>query len=89
LEVHSTLELLNYHRAFVPGFSHIVKPLTELLKKNTWFLWTERCTKALDRIIDILATAPVLTHPDPNKPFELEVDASDYAMGTILFQRDE
>src|SRR6267154_4907624 len=30
-EVRSTLGLLNYHRAFVPGFSHIVKPLTLLL----------------------------------------------------------
>jgi hypothetical protein len=89
LEVCSMLGLLNYHRAFVPGFSHIVKPLTELLKKNTRFLWTEWCTKALDRIIDILTSAPVLTHPDPDKPFELEVDVSDYATGAILFQRDE
>jgi hypothetical protein len=85
-EVRSTLGLLNYHQAFVPGFSHIVKPLTQLLKKNTKFLWTENCLKALDRIINILTTAPVLTHPDPEKPFELEVDASDYAMGAILFQ---
>jgi hypothetical protein len=45
--------------------------------------------KALDRIIDILTSAPVLTHPDPDKPFELEVDASDYATGAILFQCDE
>jgi hypothetical protein len=37
-EVRSTLGLLNYHQAFVPRFSHIVKPLTELLKKNTCFL---------------------------------------------------
>jgi hypothetical protein len=88
-EVRSTLGLLNYHRAFVPGFSHIVKPLTQLLKKNTKFLWMENCTKVLDRIINILTTAPVLTHPDPEKPFELEVDASDYATGTILFQCDE
>jgi hypothetical protein len=88
-KVHSTLGLLNYHQAFVPGFSHIVKPLTQLLKKNVKFLWTETCTKALDRIINILTTAPVLTHPDPDKPFKLEVDASDYATGTILFQRNE
>jgi hypothetical protein len=80
---------LNYHRAFVPGFSHIVKPLTQLLKKNTKFEWTDACTNALDRIINILTTEPVLTHPDPEKPFKLEVDASDYAMGAILFQRDE
>jgi hypothetical protein len=44
---------LNYHWAFVPGFSHIVKPLTQLLKKNTKFVWTETCTKALDRIITV------------------------------------
>jgi hypothetical protein len=88
-EVRSTLGLLNYHRAFVPGFSHIVKPLTQLLKKDTKFKWTEGCTKALDRIINILTTEPILTHPDPEKPFELEVDASDYATGAILFQCDE
>jgi hypothetical protein len=88
-EVRSTLGLLNYHRAFIPGFSHIVKPLTQLLKKGIKFEWTEACTKALDRIINILTTEPVLTHLDPEKPFELEVDASDYATGAILFQRDE
>jgi hypothetical protein len=49
----------------------------------------ETCTKALDRIINILTTEPVLTHPDPEKPFELEVDASDYTTGAILFQHDE
>jgi hypothetical protein len=49
----------------------------------------ETCTKALDRIIDILTMAPILTHPDPEKPFELEVDASNYTTGAILFQRDD
>jgi len=47
------------------------------------------CTNALDRIIHILTTKPVLAQPDQNKPFELEVDASNYATGAILFQRDE
>jgi hypothetical protein len=88
-EVHSTLRLLNYHRAFIPGFSHIVKPLMQLLKKDTKFLWMEKCIKALDRIINILTTALILTHSDPDKPFKLKVDASDYATGAILFQCDE
>src|SRR6266567_2467705 len=30
-EVRSTLGVLGYQRAFIPGFSHITKPLTELL----------------------------------------------------------
>jgi hypothetical protein len=88
-EVRSTLGLLNYHHAFVPGFSHIVKPLTQLPKKNVKFVWTEICTKVLDRIINILTMEPVLTHPDPEKPFELEVNALNYATGAILFQRNE
>jgi hypothetical protein len=88
-EVCSTLRLLNYHYTFVPSFSHIVKLLTQLLKKNTKFLWMEKCMKALNKTINILTMAPVLTHPDPEKPFELEVDALDYATSTILFQRDE
>jgi hypothetical protein len=88
-EVRSTLGLLNYHRTFIPRFSHIIKPLTQLLKKNVKFVWTEICTKALNRIINILTTELVLTHPNPEKPFEIKVDTSDYATGTILFQRDE
>ena len=32
---------------------------------------------------------PVLCQPDQTKPFEVEVDASNYAMGTVLMQRDE
>jgi hypothetical protein len=49
----------------------------------------ETCTKALDRIINILTTELVLMHSNPEKPFELEVDASDYATSTILFQCDK
>ena len=87
-EVQSTLGLLNYHCAFVPGFSYIVKPLTQLLKKNHPFLWTNTCTNVLNQIINILTSEPVLTYPNPNKPFELEVNALNFTMGAILFQRD-
>jgi hypothetical protein len=88
VDVRKTLGLLNYHQAFVPGFFHIVKPLTTLLKKNTPFIWNDKCTEALDKVITILTSEPILTHPDPNKPFELEVNASNYATGAILFQQD-
>ena len=37
-KVQSMLGLLNYHWAFIPGFSHIIKPLTCLLKKDQPFL---------------------------------------------------
>jgi hypothetical protein len=88
-EVQSTLGVLGYQRPFIRGFAHIAKPLTELTKKKVPFKWTQECRDALDKLIKIVTSEPVLACPDLEKPFELEVDTSAYAVGTILFQRDE
>ena len=88
-EVRSTLGVLNYNRAFIPGFADIAKPLTNLLKKDTPFLWTLQHTRAVEQLIHKVTCRPVLIHLNPTKPFELEVDASDYATGAIRFQRNE
>ena len=56
---------------------------------NTPFEWTPECRKALNMLIEQVTSDPVLWHPDPNAPFELQVDTSDFALGSILFQRDE
>jgi hypothetical protein len=37
----------------------------------------------------MVTSAPVLAFPDLERPFELEVDASAFAVGAILFQRDD
>jgi len=37
----------------------------------------------------IVCEEPVLIQPDQTKPFEVEVDTSNYAIGTILMQRDD
>lgn len=40
-------------------------------------------------LIDIITSEPVLKCPNPEKPFELEVDMSVFTIGAILFQQDE
>jgi hypothetical protein len=45
-QVHSFLGLAGYYRTFIPNFSKIVKPITELLKKETKYDWSEDCDDA-------------------------------------------
>ena len=41
-EVRETLGILNFNRTFIEKFAHIAKPLTELLKKDVPFKWTNQ-----------------------------------------------
>jgi RNase H-like domain found in reverse transcriptase len=66
-----------------------MRPLHDLTKKDTPFLWTPACMEALDTLIRCVTLEPVLWHPDPSRAYELEVDASSFALGSILFQRDD
>src|ERR1700744_3817456 len=88
-EVRSTLGVFGYQRPFIKGFANIACPLTNLLKKDQPFVWTPDCTAAINKLVDILTSAPVLQQPDLDKPFEMEVDASAFATGGILYQRDK
>jgi hypothetical protein len=64
-------------------------PLMRLTKKGEPFLWTPECTKAIQMVKKIIQSDPVLHRPDYLKPFALEVNASRYALGAILYQHDE
>jgi len=88
-EVQSRLGVLGFQRPFIPGFATIAKPLTNLLKKTSPFLWTEECTMALTTLHDIVTSEPVLVPPDQDQQFILEVNRSQYTTGAILYQADK
>jgi hypothetical protein len=88
-QVWKTLGVLGYQRPFIRGFAQIARPLTELTKKTKPFESTDECREALETLIQMVTSAPVLAFPDLERPFELEVDTSAFAVGAILFQRDD
>ena len=47
------------------------------------------CTEALEQLIQAVTSEPVLYQPDWFKQFKLEVDASLFMIGAVLFQRDD
>ena len=83
------LGMAGYYRKFCPDYSEIATPLTDLLKKGRRFTWNDECERAFDSIKARLSQGPVLKAPDFEKPFVLEVDASDRGIGAILLQQDE
>jgi len=54
------LALSGYYRRFIPNFSKIAKPLTELLKKNTPFEWNQRAEDAFVSLKNLLTNEPLL-----------------------------
>jgi hypothetical protein len=59
-QVWGFLGLVGYYRRFMLDFSKIVKPLTELTKKEEKFVWTEAREEAFQTLKQKLVTAPVL-----------------------------
>ncbi|QRV88083.1 Retrotransposable element Tf2 protein [Ceratobasidium sp. AG-Ba] len=88
-EVQAFLGFVNFYRRFIAEFSKIARPLHDLTKKETKFEWSQECQQAFEEIKKRVCKNPVLIHPDPDKPFILETDASGVAIGAILSQRGE
>ena len=88
-DVQSFLGFCNFYRRFIAGFSEIAKPLTELTKKNEPFEWTEKRQQAFEKLKEIFTTTPVLIQPNPEAPYRVITDASDYATGACLLQPDQ
>ena len=87
-QTRSFLGFGNFYQKFISGFAHIARPLHDLTKKNKTWEWTKECQNAFDTLKEKFATAPVLTMADVNKPFILEMDASKWAIGATLMQKD-
>lgn len=86
-EVRSFLGLCSYYRRFIENYSHEAKPLNRLTEKYQKFNWTQECSDAFEKLKHMLITAPILAHPDFSKPFILDTDASNQAIGAVLSQK--
>ena len=68
-----------------PRRSHVLKPLTELTGKGP-FRWDDRHQQAFDEMKSVIAADCINHYADPNKPFDIYTDSSDYQMGAYIMQ---
>nr|CAD1839581.1 unnamed protein product [Ananas comosus var. bracteatus] len=70
-ELRSFLGLVNYYRRFISSYSRRAAPLTDLLRKDRAWRWSDECQKAFDDLKAAVMEEPVLRLPDHSLPFEL------------------
>jgi hypothetical protein len=85
-EVRSFLGLARYYRKFVECFSSIARPMTQLLKKDKKFEWTDKCEASFQELKKRLVSAPILTMSDVTKDIDIYCDASKLGLGSVLLQ---
>ena len=71
-------------QTFHQRFCWIAKPLHQITKKNSRFIWNPECHNAFEKLKEALIGSSVLKHPDYNSPFIVDTDASDNSLGAVL-----
>lgn len=88
-EVKRFIGTASWYRRFVPNFSTIAAPLKKLTsssKKAKPFIWSKEADDSFCKLKECLVSAPILSCPDYTKGFQVACDASDYGIGSYLFQ---
>ena len=83
------LGLANYLHKYSQGYAALVRPLTQLLKKDVDWVWSDDAATAFEDVKTSLTSAPILALPNHAKPFSVVCDASDFAIGSALMQKDD
>ncbi|KAG3123128.1 hypothetical protein PI126_g23850 [Phytophthora idaei] len=82
------LGLANYLHKYSANYAEMARPLWNLLKKDAHRCWEVGHDEAFQAVKESLLRAPILALPDPDRPFSVVCDASDFAIGCALLQAD-
>ena len=85
-QLRAWLGMSGYYRKFQKNYARIAAPLYALTKKNTEFIWSEKCETAFQQLKSALTSPPILAYPQYDQPFRVYTDASSFAIGGILCQ---
>jgi hypothetical protein len=88
-EVQSFFRIPNFYRHFIKDYSKIAHPLTRRTKKDADFSMDAAAVSAFEALKGAFENGSIVHHFRPGIPLELETDASDFALGSVLSQRHE
>ncbi len=80
------LGMCNFLSQYVPNLSDLCSPLREISNPTSEFSWSATQQDAFNQIRSKITSAPTLQFFDPQAQVTLQVDASEYGLGTALLQ---
>ena len=80
------LGFANFYRRFIRGYSSVAAPLTQLISTKVRFTSGPEAEEAFQNLKGQFMSASILIHPDPDRQFIVEVDASNTGVGAVLSQ---
>ena len=91
-ELQRFLGLCNYFGRFVKNFAELASPLTSLQNspaksfKQNWNKSSDELFQSFEKLKKVLSNDILLKLPDLERSYSLDVDASDVAVGAVLYQ---
>ena len=76
--------MLNYYHRFLPDVATTLEPLHKLLRKGTAWKWSREQQTALEVAKELLQSAKLLVHFNPDLELTLAGDASNYGIEAVL-----
>jgi hypothetical protein len=83
------LGVCNFHQQFIVNYAFFVEPLLVLLRKGNKWRWTAELQCAFETLRAKFAEIIFLVHPDEEKGWVINTDASGKAIGSVLMQQNE
>ncbi len=88
-KIQNFVRFVNFYRCFIKNFLKLVKSFTQLIRKNTSFVWNEICVQVFDNLKKQVSLISVLRHFDLKWQAILKINASNYVKDEILSQYND
>ena len=89
-QVRSFSGLVGFYRRYIPNFSSIALPLTDVTRKGqpNHVKWGDAQEKAFSTLMQVLLKEPILKLPNCAESIILQTNASEFGLSAILVQRE-